>query len=31
MKIDLDDYEAGKDFDGDYDKALARIQKRLSH
>lgn len=31
MKIDLGDYEAGKDFDGDYDKALAKIQKRLSH
>ena len=31
MKIDLGDYEAGAKFDGDYDKALAKLQKRLSH
>ncbi|MCW3849174.1 polyphosphate kinase [Sphingomonas sp. LB-2] len=31
MKIDLSDYESGDKFDGDYDKALARLQKRLSH
>ncbi|WP_448664501.1 polyphosphate kinase 2 family protein [Sphingomonas sp. CJ20] len=31
MTIDLSDYEHGKDFDGDYDKALAKLQKRLSH
>jgi len=31
MAIDLSDYEAGEPFDGDYDKALAKIQKRLSH
>lgn len=31
MTIDLGDYEKGEPFDGDYDKALARIQRRLSH
>jgi len=31
MSIDLEDYEKGKDFDGDYDEALAEVQKRLSH
>lgn len=31
MAIDLDDYEAGKRLDGNYDKALAKLQKRLSH
>lgn len=31
MAIDLSDYECGEQFDGDYDKALARLQKQLSH
>jgi polyphosphate kinase 2 (PPK2 family) len=31
MTIDLSDYEAGKPFKGDYDEALAKLQKRLSH
>jgi len=31
MTIDLADYEKGKPFDGNYDKALAKLQKRLSH
>lgn len=31
MKIDLSDYESGADYDGNYDKALAKLQKRLSH
>jgi len=31
MAIDLSDYEAGKPFDGHYNKALAKLQKRLSH
>lgn len=31
MAIDLADYEKGEKFDGDYDKALAKLQKRLSH
>lgn len=31
MRINLSDHESGADFDGDYDKALAKIQKRLSH
>jgi polyphosphate kinase 2 (PPK2 family) len=31
MAIDLGDYEKGKPFKGDYDKALAKLQKRLSH
>ena len=31
MAIDLSDFEAGQPFEGDYDKALARLQKRLSH
>jgi polyphosphate kinase 2 (PPK2 family) len=31
MKIDLSDYESGAEFDGNYEKALAKVQKRLSH
>jgi polyphosphate kinase 2 (PPK2 family) len=31
MTIDLGDYEEGASFDGDYDKALAAVQERLSH
>ena len=31
LAIDLDDYEKGDKFDGDYDVALAEVQKRLSH
>ncbi|MGK6355221.1 polyphosphate kinase 2 family protein [Sphingomonas sp. DT-207] len=31
MAIDLSDYESGEPFDGDYDEALAKLQKRLSH
>ncbi|MBO9711883.1 polyphosphate kinase [Sphingomonas sp.] len=31
MSIDLSDYEAGKPLKGDYDKKLAKLQKRLSH
>lgn len=31
MTIDLSDYEKGEKFDGDYDKALAKLQKRLAH
>lgn len=31
MAIDLSDFEAGEAFDGDYDKVLAKLQKRLSH
>ncbi len=31
MAIDLGDYEEGEEFDGHYDKALAKLQKRLSH
>ncbi|AEI37424.1 MAG: polyphosphate kinase [Zymomonas mobilis subsp. pomaceae] len=31
MPINLADYEQGKSFNGDYDKALAQLQKRLSH
>ena len=31
MTIDLHDYEAGKKYDGDYDKDLAELQKRLAH
>lgn len=31
MKIDLSDYESGDKFDGHYHKALAKLQKRLSH
>jgi hypothetical protein len=31
MSIDLGDYEKGEHLDGDYDKALAKLQKRLSH
>lgn len=31
MAIDLSDYAAGEAFAGDYDKALGKIQKRLSH
>jgi polyphosphate kinase 2 (PPK2 family) len=30
MAIDLSDYEKGEKFDGDYDKALARVQERLA-
>jgi len=29
MAIDLSDYEKGPDFEGDFDEALARVQKRL--
>ena len=31
MPIDLADYERGAAYDGDYDAALAAVQKRLSH
>lgn len=31
MAIDLADFEKGAPFDGDYDDALAKVQKRLSH
>jgi polyphosphate kinase 2 (PPK2 family) len=31
MTIDLKDYEAGKKYDGDYDRDLAGLQKRLAH
>jgi polyphosphate kinase 2 (PPK2 family) len=31
VAIKLSDYESGDKFDGDYDKALAKLQKRLSH
>ncbi|MET0241098.1 MAG: polyphosphate kinase [Sphingobium sp.] len=31
MAIDLSDYEKGTPFDGDYAKALRRVQKRLEH
>jgi AMP-polyphosphate phosphotransferase len=31
VTIDLADFEAGERFDGDYEKALAKLQKRLSH
>lgn len=31
MTLDLRDYEAGKPFAGDYDAALAALQRRLSH
>jgi polyphosphate kinase 2 (PPK2 family) len=31
MAIDLSGYEAGDKFDGDYDLALAKLQKRLAH
>lgn len=30
MAIDLADYEKGEAFDGDYDAALAKVQKRLA-
>lgn len=30
MTIDLGDYEAGRDFDGDYDEALVELQQRLA-
>jgi hypothetical protein len=30
LAIDLADYEKGKAFDGDYEAALAEVQKRLS-
>jgi polyphosphate kinase 2 (PPK2 family) len=31
VSIDLDDYEKGADYDGDYEEALADVQKRLAH
>jgi AMP-polyphosphate phosphotransferase len=31
MTIDLSDYESAEPFDGKYKKALAKLQKRLSH
>jgi polyphosphate kinase 2 (PPK2 family) len=31
MTIDLSDYESGDAFDGNYEKTLAKLQKRLSH
>jgi polyphosphate kinase 2 (PPK2 family) len=31
MTIDLSDYESGAEFDGKYEHALAKLQKRLSH
>jgi len=31
LPIDLADYERGAAYDGDYDAALAAVQKRLSH
>lgn len=31
MTIDLSDYESGAPFDGDYDKALKKLGKRLAH
>jgi polyphosphate kinase 2 (PPK2 family) len=31
MAIDLSDYEAGDEYDGDYDDDLAKLQKRLAH
>ena len=31
MTINLSDHEAGDKFDGDYEEALAKLQKRLSH
>lgn len=31
LAIDLADYERGLSFDGDYDSALAEVQKRLEH
>ena len=31
MPIDLDDYETGADYPGDYDDDLAELQKKLSH
>jgi polyphosphate kinase 2 (PPK2 family) len=31
MTVDLADYEKGRRFDGDYDKELAALQKRLAH
>ncbi len=31
MAINLWDYETGAPFEGDYDAALADLQKRLSH
>jgi polyphosphate kinase 2 (PPK2 family) len=31
MNIDLTDYEKGAPFKGNYDHALAKVQKRLSH
>jgi polyphosphate kinase 2 (PPK2 family) len=31
MTIDLNDYESGADFDGDYEAAITKLQKRLAH
>lgn len=31
MSVNLVDYEQGKPFNGDYDKTLAQLQKRLAH
>jgi len=31
MTISLSDYESGAEYDGDYDAALATLQKRLAH
>jgi len=31
MTIDLSDYESGADFDGDYEHAITKLQKRLAH
>ncbi len=31
MTINLSDFETGADYDGDYDRDLAEVQKRLSH
>jgi polyphosphate kinase 2 (PPK2 family) len=31
MAIDLSDYEAGADYEGDYAEDLAKLQKRLAH
>lgn len=31
MSVNLADYEQGRPFNGDYDKALVQLQKRLAH
>jgi polyphosphate kinase 2 (PPK2 family) len=31
MTIDLSAYESGADFDGDYERAITKLQKRLAH